>query len=132
MPKSEMSENAKIFFSWEDLVATYRGKQKKDAAKLNFKKVRQFSLMMRSFFDQQDGDFEMVLKSITAIKKTEKRDQESQSTYTEKTNYVDVERQDSSNDHAQHILWPTLIRMMNVAITIGLCIVLYKQIIKYI
>jgi hypothetical protein len=37
----------KVFVKWEDLKATYRGREKKDAKPLDLKSVRRLSLMMR-------------------------------------------------------------------------------------
>ncbi|OAL50698.1 CIA30-domain-containing protein [Pyrenochaeta sp. DS3sAY3a] len=56
-----------LFVPWHILKATYRGKQKEDAAPLNLKSVKRFSIMMRSFFGEQQGDFSVEIKTIEAI-----------------------------------------------------------------
>jgi hypothetical protein len=66
--------------------ATYRGKEKSDAAKLNTANIKRFGIMMRrsvlrvlkyhthvadkclSFFGEQEGPFSLQIESITAIK----------------------------------------------------------------
>jgi len=40
-------QGGEIFVPWEELVPTYRGREKKDVEPLNLKKVRRFSIMMR-------------------------------------------------------------------------------------
>ena len=39
-----------IFIPWAGLQATYRGKVKEDAPKLNVRQVKRFSFMMRRYF----------------------------------------------------------------------------------
>ncbi|KAF4461944.1 complex i intermediate-associated 30 [Fusarium albosuccineum] len=58
-----------IVKKWEDFRATYRGRDVEDAKPLDLGDVKRVSLMMRSFFDQQDGDFKLVVNSIAALKK---------------------------------------------------------------
>ncbi|KAF1989396.1 CIA30-domain-containing protein [Aulographum hederae CBS 113979] len=57
-----------IFIPWSALKATYRGKEKKDAADVDTKHIKRFSLMMRSFFGDQEGDFSLSISSISAVK----------------------------------------------------------------
>lgn len=40
-------DGTKIFIPWSELKATYRGKEKKEAPKLDLKAIRRFSLLMR-------------------------------------------------------------------------------------
>ncbi|OCL07045.1 CIA30-domain-containing protein [Glonium stellatum] len=56
-----------IFIPWKEFKATYRGKEKKDAPALNCKKIKRFSIMMRSFFGDQEGPFSLTITSIKAI-----------------------------------------------------------------
>jgi hypothetical protein len=70
------------------LKPTYRGKPKNDAEDLDTKNVRRFSimsrryvssfltierrkLMMHSFFGEQEGDFSLEIKSITAVSQSD-------------------------------------------------------------
>jgi len=62
------SEGEQVFIKWEDLKATYRGKEKKDAKRLDLTSIKRLSLMMRSFFGTQEGDFSLSVSSISAIK----------------------------------------------------------------
>jgi hypothetical protein len=59
----------KLHVPWSDFKATYRGREKKDAEPLKMGEIKRFSLMMRSFFDTQEGDFELFLAAISAVKK---------------------------------------------------------------
>ncbi|KAL4903588.1 hypothetical protein BDW74DRAFT_155789 [Aspergillus multicolor] len=64
-------KHGKVCVKWEDLRPTYRGKEFRDVAPLNLKAVRRFSLMMRSFFGTQEGEFKLAVKSIAAWKDAE-------------------------------------------------------------
>jgi len=44
----------------------------KDAQPLKTEGIRRLGLMMRSFFDEQSGDFELCLRSIAAVGKESK------------------------------------------------------------
>ncbi|KAJ5119917.1 hypothetical protein N7448_010586 [Penicillium atrosanguineum] len=57
-----------IFVKWSDFRPTYRGKEKKDVEPLNLKNVKRFGIMIRSFFGEQDGDFELGVVSIAALR----------------------------------------------------------------
>ncbi|PMD48273.1 NADH:ubiquinone oxidoreductase complex I intermediate-associated protein 30 [Hyaloscypha variabilis F] len=69
-------DGGKVFVHWDEFKATYRGREKKDAKPLDLKHVRRISLMMRSFFDTQEGDFSLSITSISAFKKGEMRTDE--------------------------------------------------------
>ncbi|KAK3109841.1 hypothetical protein LTR53_016475 [Teratosphaeriaceae sp. CCFEE 6253] len=56
-----------VIIPFASLNPTYRGKLQKDAAPLDTKKIQQISLMMRSFFGTQHGDFSLEITSITAL-----------------------------------------------------------------
>lgn len=53
-----------IFFPWNALKATYRGREKPDAPTLNLSGIRRISIMIRSFFGTQEGDFSIEITSI--------------------------------------------------------------------
>jgi hypothetical protein len=63
-----------IWIAWSDLKATYRGKEKADAPKLKMGAVKRFGIMCRSFFGEQKGPFELVIRKIIAIKHDDKED----------------------------------------------------------
>jgi len=65
------SENGLLFVPWHAFKPTYRGKEKKDAKPLNTKNVKRWSLMMRSFFGSQQGDFSLEIKSVRAVKQSD-------------------------------------------------------------
>ncbi|KAI9151900.1 hypothetical protein HJFPF1_09113 [Paramyrothecium foliicola] len=55
-----------IFLPWDQFKATYRGRDKPDAEPLNLTGIKRIGLMMRSFFGEQDGDFQIDLQAIRA------------------------------------------------------------------
>ena len=65
----ESEQTVKVWVPWSEFKATYRGREKKDAKPLKKAEIRRFSLMMRSFFEKQEGYFELVLASISAARK---------------------------------------------------------------
>ena len=93
--KREGTGVTKVWIPWTGLKATYRGREKKDSPPLDLKNLRRFSLMMRrygyavtvygqdkdstadsvcaSFFGTQEGHFSLVVKSISAVKKTKEK-----------------------------------------------------------
>ena len=84
---TNLKEPAELFISWNDMKATYRGKEKQDAPELDTQNIRRFSIMMRryvaqiteirtililnSFFGTQEGNFSLRINSITASNKPE-------------------------------------------------------------
>jgi len=68
-PKSSSTTTPqKWFIPWSSFKPTYRGKEKPDAKKLDPGNVKRFSIMMRSFFGDQEGAFELEVQSIAAVK----------------------------------------------------------------
>ncbi|KAE9377200.1 CIA30-domain-containing protein [Stipitochalara longipes BDJ] len=65
------THGGKVFVHWDDFNATYRGREKKDAKPLDLRHVKRISLMMRSFFGSQEGDFSLSITSISAFRKGE-------------------------------------------------------------
>ncbi|KAF2238191.1 CIA30-domain-containing protein [Viridothelium virens] len=67
--KSSSGDSKKtIFVPFTALKPTYRGREKKDAAPVNLKSVKRLSIMMRSFFGDQEGSFSLSIRSISAVK----------------------------------------------------------------
>lgn len=60
--------NVLIRIPWANFRATYRGRDKPDAKPLDTTNIRRFSLMARSFFTKQDGDFELTINYIAAYR----------------------------------------------------------------
>ena len=56
---------------WDEFKPMYRGKPKEDAPKLDISKVRRWSFMIRSFFDEQDGEFRLCLRCVCGYLKGE-------------------------------------------------------------
>ncbi|MCJ1227786.1 hypothetical protein MMC12_004445 [Toensbergia leucococca] len=69
-------QGRKVWVAWEDMKATYRGREKPDAEPLKTAEVRRFSFMMRSFFGTQEGNFQVELKSISARSEKQSREGE--------------------------------------------------------
>ncbi|KAF2276037.1 NADH:ubiquinone oxidoreductase complex I intermediate-associated protein 30 [Westerdykella ornata] len=59
-------EMVRVYMPWGLFQPTYRGRKKHNASDLDTKHIRQISIMVRSFFGEQSGDFALVIKSITA------------------------------------------------------------------
>ncbi|EJP66349.1 CIA30 family protein [Beauveria bassiana ARSEF 2860] len=57
-----------IKLPWKAFKATYRGRDKPDAKPLDLANIKRLGLMMRSFFDEQKGDFALYLSAIAAYK----------------------------------------------------------------
>ena len=68
MSVKQSNETAGIIVEipWASFKATYRGRDVPDAKPLETKTVRAFSLLMRSFFEKQDGEFELIVDYIAA------------------------------------------------------------------
>ncbi|KAI7221789.1 hypothetical protein KC333_g1554 [Hortaea werneckii] len=56
-----------VFIPFKSLNPTYRGKLQKDAPPLDTSNVKRMSIMMRSFFGAQEGDFSLSIRAITAV-----------------------------------------------------------------
>ncbi|GAA95755.1 uncharacterized protein L969DRAFT_92879 [Mixia osmundae IAM 14324] len=52
---------------WSDFEPTYRGRAQPDAPALDPAQIRELSVMCRSDFARQEGDFELFLISISAV-----------------------------------------------------------------
>lgn len=66
-----------LFFKWADFRPTYRGRdlEGSDVEPLDLKNIRRFSIMVRSFFGGQEGDFELNVVSISALRTNTYRDE---------------------------------------------------------
>ncbi|KAL5120307.1 hypothetical protein ACEQ8H_001865 [Pleosporales sp. CAS-2024a] len=60
-----------LYVPWSSLKPMYRGKERKDAADLDLANVRRFSIMNRSFFGSQEGDFSLEIKAIKAVRQSD-------------------------------------------------------------
>lgn len=60
------------YVEWNEFQPMYRGKPQKDAAPLNPADIRRWSFMIRSFFDQQHGEFSLSIRSVSAYQQEEK------------------------------------------------------------
>jgi len=60
-------EGGEEHVSWDDLKPTYRGKPRPEAPPLKLERVERLSLMMRSFFAQQQGPFDLEVVHIAAM-----------------------------------------------------------------
>jgi len=56
-----------IFIPWQSFNPTYRGRVKKDAKPLDTKKIKRMSIMIRSYFGAQEGEFSLTIKTISAV-----------------------------------------------------------------
>ncbi|EMD91497.1 hypothetical protein COCC4DRAFT_128193 [Bipolaris maydis ATCC 48331] len=56
-----------VFVPWHAMKATYRGREQNDTKPLDTESVKRFTIMIRSFFGSQEGDFNLVINSIKAV-----------------------------------------------------------------
>ncbi|KAI0395517.1 NADH:ubiquinone oxidoreductase intermediate-associated protein 30 [Xylariaceae sp. FL0594] len=56
-----------LLVPWKDLKPTYRGKPKPDAEPLDRTSIKRVSIMMRSFFGDQQGPFDLEIQYIAAF-----------------------------------------------------------------
>ncbi|GFF26005.1 uncharacterized protein C9E9.15 [Aspergillus lentulus] len=61
------AERAIVRVRWGDLRATYRGREV-NAEPLDLRNVKRISIMVRSFFGRQEGDFVLDMASIAAFR----------------------------------------------------------------
>jgi hypothetical protein len=52
------------YVPWSEFKPTYRGKPKSDAKPLDLASIKRISIMMRSFFGEQEGPFRLRIESI--------------------------------------------------------------------
>lgn len=64
-----VGNDAELFIPWDDFKPTYRGKPKSDGEPLDLGTIRRISIMMRSFFGEQEGPFRLEMKYIAATVK---------------------------------------------------------------
>ncbi|KAI1325039.1 NADH:ubiquinone oxidoreductase intermediate-associated protein 30 [Xylariaceae sp. FL0255] len=57
-----------VRIAWDELKPTYRGKPTPDAKPLDLANIKRISIMMRSFFGDQEGPFSIELGCIAAVK----------------------------------------------------------------
>ncbi|KAI5244451.1 CIA30-domain-containing protein [Aureobasidium subglaciale] len=64
--ESGLEKGGLVFIPWSGLKPTYRGKEKEHTDPINLRTVKRISVMMRSFFGEQEGPFSLTLRSISA------------------------------------------------------------------
>ncbi|OIW25013.1 CIA30-domain-containing protein [Coniochaeta ligniaria NRRL 30616] len=68
------SSGGRLVMRLEDFKPTYRGRPRPDAEPLNLHRILAMSIMMRSHFGEQEGDFSLALRSIAAHRHSDKLD----------------------------------------------------------
>ncbi|GIJ85131.1 hypothetical protein Asppvi_003987 [Aspergillus pseudoviridinutans] len=63
------ADKANVRVRWEDLRATYRGREAEGAEPLDLKNVKQITIMIRSFFGTQEGAFSLDIASIATFRR---------------------------------------------------------------
>ncbi|PYH32239.1 CIA30 family protein [Aspergillus neoniger CBS 115656] len=63
----------KVKLGWREFRPTYRGREVHMGRPLVLAGVKQFGIMIRSFFGEQEGDFELEIEWIRGIKKEKER-----------------------------------------------------------
>ncbi|KAF7172138.1 hypothetical protein CNMCM5623_004392 [Aspergillus felis] len=87
------ADKANVRVRWEDLRATYRGREIEDAEPLDLKNVKQITIMIRSFFGTQEGDFSLDIASIAAFR-SDARDDRGLRTPIDERHVVSARRAD--------------------------------------
>ncbi|KAI0483643.1 NADH:ubiquinone oxidoreductase intermediate-associated protein 30 [Xylaria cf. heliscus] len=59
-----IGKGTELDIPWQDLTPTYRGKPKPDAKPLDLACIKRISIMMRSFFGEQEGPFNLEIRHI--------------------------------------------------------------------
>ncbi|OLN97089.1 Uncharacterized protein C9E9.15-like protein 1 [Colletotrichum chlorophyti] len=63
----------KVVAPISEFVPTFRGRVQNDSAPLDLANIKRVNFMIRSFFAEQDGDFQLHIKSVIASKKAYKK-----------------------------------------------------------
>ncbi|KAI5205383.1 CIA30-domain-containing protein [Aureobasidium subglaciale] len=63
--ESGLEKGGLVFIPWSGLKPTYRGKEKEHTGPINLETIKRISVMMRSFFGDQEGPFSLTLRSIS-------------------------------------------------------------------
>ncbi|OJD38764.1 cia30 family protein [Diplodia corticola] len=71
-PTNMTGATSTVFVPWEDFKATYRGREDPDAPPIDLTDIKRFSVMTRSFFGNQEGNFSLSIKSISAARNCSK------------------------------------------------------------
>lgn len=66
-PGTEQAGATKLWARWAEFEPSYRGRKPTDAPPLDTTSLRRFSIMIRSFFNEQHGPFDLTIDSIEAI-----------------------------------------------------------------
>ncbi|KAI1816564.1 NADH:ubiquinone oxidoreductase intermediate-associated protein 30 [Poronia punctata] len=61
-----VGDEVDLHIPWKDLRPTYRGKPKSDAKPLDVANIKRISIMMRSFFGEQQGPFNLEIQYVAA------------------------------------------------------------------
>ncbi|KAF5024501.1 hypothetical protein F66182_3441 [Fusarium sp. NRRL 66182] len=73
VPATQEKESiSRVTIKFQDLVPTYRGRVLNDTEPLDLANIVRINIMIRSFFAEQDGAFELGIKSITARNQSHK------------------------------------------------------------
>ncbi|KAI1343024.1 CIA30 family protein-like protein [Xylariaceae sp. FL0016] len=83
------AQETTLDIAWADFKPTYRGKPKPDAQPLKLSNIKRVSIMMRSFFGEQEGEFNVELESIAAVKPSNSLSEASSTDLKEETQSFD-------------------------------------------
>ncbi|GKT63339.1 CIA30 family protein [Colletotrichum tofieldiae] len=61
-------QTEKVVIPISEFVPTFRGRVQNNTAPLDLTSIKRVNIMIRSFFAEQDGDFELHIKSVVASK----------------------------------------------------------------
>ncbi|KAF9894779.1 hypothetical protein FE257_004400 [Aspergillus nanangensis] len=95
-------EKSSVFVKWSDFTPTYRGKEVKDAEPLDLGNIKRISLMMRSFFGTQEGDFSLEIDSIAAVRTDQYYDDSDSDEEWVRVNHFDEKASASASASPNH------------------------------
>ncbi|GLA61461.1 hypothetical protein AtubIFM54640_001980 [Aspergillus tubingensis] len=94
----------KVKLGWREFRPTYRGREVHMGRPLILAGVKQFGIMIRSFFGEQEGDFELEIEWIRGIKKEKERYRDDPNDFEDDGEYND-EKHFSDDEESRGLGW---------------------------
>ncbi|BCS03182.1 CIA30 family protein [Aspergillus luchuensis] len=94
----------KVKLGWREFRPTYRGREVHMGRPLILAGVKQFGIMIRSFFGEQEGDFELEIEWIRGIKKEKDRYRDDPNDFEDHEEYYD-EKHFSDDQESKGLGW---------------------------
>ncbi|GJP90779.1 hypothetical protein CBS63078_3949 [Aspergillus niger] len=95
----------KVRLGWKEFRPTYRGREVHMGRPLILAGVKRFEIMIRSFFGEQEGDFELEIESIKGIEQEKGRYRDDPNDSGDDDKYYDEKQQPYSEDEDTGLGW---------------------------